>query len=724
VPGGPSGLYPATVGYDLATGLGSIDVTNLVNQWNSTAAQFRVSVDSPTSAPVAGITKMSGWALADTDAIATVTIAVDGVSYGSAAYGAARGDVCAVYANRPGCPNVGWSFLFDTTLVPDGSHVLDIIVATVSGQRYTASSNFIVANAASVNPMHIYVDFPAPSSSVIAGFLTVSGWALDNLAAISKVSVAIDGNPADATYGLSRTDVCAAYPGRIGCPNVGWSIFTNTSFLAAGSHTLAVTATTTNGRSSTVSSSFQTTNSSGAQGAVVIDLPNAQTGPLSGPVNLYGWALPGGGSPISLVKVAVDGTSIGSAAYGDQRPDVCAVYPGRVGCPSVGWHLLFDTTLFPDGPHTLQVTEFDGTNRSTVTNTFTIANGGNAVIPTKLYIDQPTPQATLLGTNTISGWAINKNLGITVVAIFVDGVLKGRASYGANRGDVCGLYAGPDCPNVGWTLSLDTTQLANGPHVLQVTASAVASGQAPQNGTASTVFTTANWTTNPSRITVDSPARGGLASGVVNAYGWAMDDYEAVTGVAISIDGVSYGSASYGASRGDVCAAFPGRAGCPNVGWNFLLNTALLSDGPHVLGVTSTTASGRHSIVTSPFSVSNSAGNPIQVTIDSPASNATMSETVHAYGWALEGGSQIASVQILVDGVSQGAAAYNDSRGDVCAVYSSPNCPNVGWDFSLDTTGLSNGTHTFVVQATDTHAVKRTVSSTFQVTNGSYLTTH
>ena len=233
VPGGPSGLYPATVGYDLATGLGSIDVTNLVNQWNSMAAQFRVSVDSPTSAPVAGVTKMSGWALADTDAIAMVTIAVDGVSYGSAAYGAAREDVCAVYANRPGCPNVGWSFLFDTTLVADGSHVLDVIIATESGQRYTASSNFTVANAASVNPMHIYVDFPAPSSSVIAGFLTVSGWALDNLAAISQVSVAIDGNPATATYGLPRTDVCGAYPGRIGCPNVGWSIFTNTSFLAA-----------------------------------------------------------------------------------------------------------------------------------------------------------------------------------------------------------------------------------------------------------------------------------------------------------------------------------------------------------------------------------------------------------------------------------------------------------------------------------------------------------
>jgi hypothetical protein len=618
---------------------------------------------------------------------------------------------------------VGWSFPLDTTLLADGSHVLDVIITTATSQKYTASSKFTIANAAAVNPMHIYIDVPAPSSSVIAGPLTVSGWALDNLAAISQVSATIDGiQTGNPTYGLTRADVCAAYPGRIGCPNVGWNIFFDTSFLTGGSHTLAVTATTITGRSSVVTSSFQTINSSGPQGAAAIDLPNTQTGALSGPVRLFGWALAGGSSPVTRVMLAIDGTWIGNAIYGDSRADVCAVYPGRVGCPAVGWHLQFDTTLFPDGPHTLQVTEFDGSNRSTVTNTFTIANGGNAVIPTKLYIDQPTPQATLLGTTTISGWALNKNAAITVVAIFVDGVLKGRASYGASRGDVCGLYAGPDCPNVGWTLPLDTTQLANGPHVLQVTASAIPSGQAPQNGTASTVFTAANWTVNPSRITVDNPARSGALTGVVNAYGWAMDDYEAVSGVAISIDNVSYGSAFYGASRGDVCAAFPGRAGCPNVGWNFLLDTRLLSDGPHVFGVTSTTTSGRHSTVTSPFTVSNSAGNPIQVTVDSPASNGTVAGTVHTYGWALEGGSQIASVQILVDGVGYGAANYGDQRSDVCAVYSGAGCPNVGWDFSLDTTGLANGTHTFVVQAVDTGGVKRTVSNTFQVLNGPYLT--
>jgi hypothetical protein len=151
-----------------------------------------------------------------------------------------------------------------------------------------------------------------------------------------------------------------------------------------------------------------------------------------------------------------------------------------------------------------------------------------------------------------------------------------------------------------------------------------------------------------------------------------------------------------------------------------MLDTTLLNDGAHVLGVTTTTASGRHSTVTSPFSVSNSAGNPVQVTIDAPASNATVSGAVHTFGWAIDGTIGIAGVQVLVDGSLYGTASYGDSRTDVCAVFPGGGC-NVGWDFSLDTTGLANGTHTFAVRATGADGVKRTVSNSFQVLNNPSL---
>jgi N-acetylmuramoyl-L-alanine amidase len=78
--------------------------------------------------------------------------------------------------------------------------------------------------------------------------VTVSGWAIDNASvvgtAISGIQVLVDGTAVGtATYGVSRPDVCAAYPGRAGCPNVGFSYSLNTAALAAGSHTITVSAT-------------------------------------------------------------------------------------------------------------------------------------------------------------------------------------------------------------------------------------------------------------------------------------------------------------------------------------------------------------------------------------------------------------------------------------------------------------------------------------------------
>jgi hypothetical protein len=44
-------------------------------------------------------------------------------------------------------------------------------------------------------------------------------------------------------YGLNRADVCSVFPGRPGCPSVGFSYLLNTTSLTAGMHTLTVIAT-------------------------------------------------------------------------------------------------------------------------------------------------------------------------------------------------------------------------------------------------------------------------------------------------------------------------------------------------------------------------------------------------------------------------------------------------------------------------------------------------
>jgi len=163
-----------------------------------------------------------------------------------------------------------------------------------------------------------------------------------------------------ATYGSSRPDVCAVYPGRPGCPNVGFSFSLNTSGLTAGAHTITVTATDTDGTPDTGSSSV-TVNVQAPLPTVYIDSP-AQGAAVSGIVTVSGWALDNAsvvGSAISSVQVKVDGTIVGTATYGSSRPDVCAVYPGRPGCPNVGFSFSLDTSGLTAGAHTITVTATD-----------------------------------------------------------------------------------------------------------------------------------------------------------------------------------------------------------------------------------------------------------------------------------------------------------------------------------------------------------------------------
>jgi regulation of enolase protein 1 (concanavalin A-like superfamily) len=90
-----------------------------------------------------------------------------------------------------------------------------------------------------------------------------------------------------------------------------------------------------------------------------------------------------------------------------------------------------------------------------------------------------------------------------------------------------------------------------------------------------------------------------------------LSNIAAIAQVAISIDAQSMGNAAYGASRPDVCQAYPTGIGCPaaNVGWTYTLNTAALSNGPHTLTVTITDSSAPAltTSLTRSFAVSNQA---------------------------------------------------------------------------------------------------------------------
>jgi hypothetical protein len=713
--------YQATAGYDLATGLGSVNVANLVNNWNGVPIpswEFHVGIDQPgvQQSTFIGLALFSGWAINSAAGISGVQISIDGVSYGNATYGAGRPDICNIYPGRDGCPNVGWSVPVDTTRLSDGTHTLTVLATSTLGSHAAGSSSFTVANWTTTDPMLMSIDIPGTNSGTFSGVAAFGGWAIDKTGAVTGVSVSIDGAPyGEAAYGGTRSDVCAIYA-VTGCPNVGWNIAVDTRLLADGTHTLAITGITAAGQNTTVTKTFKTANLSGNSMLIDIDTPNSRGQSFDGPAQFGGWAF-NNNAQISSVTVTVDGVFVGNASYGSARSDVCTRFPNKPGCPNVGWNLLFDTTSVANGSHTLEITAtaVNG-QRATAQASFAVANTINGA-PLKMSIDQPLAQnAIVVGSTLFAGWAIDDSGPISEVTIAVDGVPRGSATYGGSRPDVCAVFPSrAGCPNVGWAFWLDTTRIANGPHTLAVTGKSANGDQL----TLSAALTIANWTgANPMTIDIDTPnSHSSPFSGSVGFGGWVISSIAAIERVSAAIDGVPAGNANYGASRPDVCRVFSGRAGCPNVGWNLAIDTTLLANGPHTLAVTATSSGGQSSTATATFSVSNSG--PIIVDIDQPNPNSGIVSGTAAFGgWTLDtNGVAIQTVKVLVDGVFIGLASYGGSRSDVCARFSSAGgCPDVGWNFLLDTTVLGNGTHTLEITAISTTGEQATAGNSFTVT--------
>ena len=117
--------------------------------------------------------------------------------------------------------------------------------------------------------------------------------------------------------------------------------------------------------------------------------------------------------------------------------------------------------------------------------------------------------------------------------------------------DVCAVYAkSPDCPNVGWSARLDTTQLANGTHTLTVTATSQfyrpeGSPFSTQDTLASApvTFTVNNTITSQStHVDIDRPTASEVLWHQATISGWAVDDNTAINSIEIAVDGQTVGS--------------------------------------------------------------------------------------------------------------------------------------------------------------------------------------
>ncbi len=93
--------------------------------------------------------------------------------------------------------------------------------------------------------------------------------------------------------------------------------------------------------------------------------------------------------------------------------------------------------------------------------------------PPQRNIDNPAPNQQVSGLYQVVGWAIDHS-GVPSPPTFqIDGQPVTLTNVArANRPDVCAAFptvTDPNCPNVGWTGTLDTRQMTNGNHTLTMT---------------------------------------------------------------------------------------------------------------------------------------------------------------------------------------------------------------------------------------------------------------
>lgn len=88
----------------------------------------------------------------------------------------------------------------------------------------------------------------------------------------------------------------------------------------------------------------------------VLDSP-APDATITGAVPVWGWALDNLG--VASIALRVDGGALVPLSYGSARADVCLVWPGYSGCPSVGYSGTLDTSTLTPCAHLLEVVATD-----------------------------------------------------------------------------------------------------------------------------------------------------------------------------------------------------------------------------------------------------------------------------------------------------------------------------------------------------------------------------
>jgi len=377
-----------------------------------------------------------------------------------------------------------YSAQFTTSALAAGVHTITSIFTDTNYVTTTSNAQTVTVTGAPIGNLEIAVDSVTaqPTIKQATGTLYVGGWAADAVdgAPLSNVQVYIDGVAVGTpTLGIARPDV-ASYFNNTAYTNSGYTFTYAASKLTGGTHKVTVVATNS-GKVSTTFGPLTITVTTVPIGNLdeVVDSVTAQpTVKQNGTLFVSGWAAdPTDGSPLSNVKVYIDGTSIGAPTLGVARPDV-ATYFSKPAYANSGYTMTYSAASLSVGTHTVTVIATNSQGFSTTFGPLSISVTAVKTPPVgnlDYAMDALTASSTVLRSDPlyIGGWAADSgdNGPATSVQVLIDGVAVGYATLGQARPDVASYFGKPTWLNSGWSLVISASTLTVGPHSITAIAS-------------------------------------------------------------------------------------------------------------------------------------------------------------------------------------------------------------------------------------------------------------
>lgn len=261
------------------------------------------------------------------------------------------------------------------------------------------------------------------------------------------------------------------------------------------------------------------------------------------------------------------------------------------------------------------------------------------------------------------------------------------------------------------SVSVDPSGLAAGSFTGTISISDPAASNSPQAITVCLTVIDASADQAPFG-SFDSPVDGSTVMSSIAVTGWALDDVEVQYVKIYNGDSYIGDAVLVEGARSDVEAAYPQYPQNSRAGWGYMLLTYFLpngGNGTYTLYAKAGDSAGHETTLGSKTITCDNA-NAVKPfgAIDTPFQGGTASGKYFMnWGWVLTPqpnsiATNGSTINVYVDGVSEGHPTYNLYRADIAALFPGyANSNNAVGYFNLDTTAYDNGVHTISWIATD-----------------------